>query len=243
MTELRSEKERTKRMNATNGEQNQGGASLPKSGKAGTVHANERTNAEKMIDQYYEVDPTTQAEELIRLIINTIAIDPVSVEIDREANGFTGMTFVVRAKPTDVAHIKGDGAHNLQGIQALVKEIGKKHGRNFRVTFGPDKPGERQFLPKAEMLEDWRKEEFRSLMEHILSTAYTEFNIVLSDAGNKTLMEVVTSSNEKEDSVSWLGNRLKPLVKAIGYKFNRKVELTVIRDQMLFEQTSPLAVA
>jgi hypothetical protein len=221
-------------------EQRSGRALLQSAKSSGTVGATNELTKEMQSNLYIDTDaaPETQADNFIRVILRIISFDFEESDLRSEPIGYLGKRFFIRATPNDAALLLGG---NVQGIQSLVAEIGRRNKRDFKVSVDEKnpKPGIRQSFPVADLWDEWPKEEFRSVVEYLLSAAFKEFSVQITESyGKKSSLQIFTSSQEKEDTVNYVGGRIKTLLKTIGYRFHRKVDVSIERDQMLYEQVA-----
>lgn len=167
---------------------------------------------------------TTIAEEvclqIARRLIEQIVLHPEHLKAEQDS--FDPNTINFQLHRGDMARLMGEQGAKKKGIQYICKLIGRKQGKNIHLHFDEPEIGEYDRYPRFEVVDPWNSATLHALvsdiadaaLEHPATVKFID-GVAAKDKG-KTRISVLTSPEERKETLEELNLALGPLFKAIG---------------------------
>jgi predicted RNA-binding protein YlqC (UPF0109 family) len=205
---------------------------LSKSGGYGNLHSNENDTM--------TASATDQAIELTELVLDEILESRNGVEIISETLGFTITTLEIHANATAFGTILGGNASNLAALQAICGAVGRNLGAEINIELKESPGGIRGRRATPAIRDQWPREEFEQRMQRLFGAIFDNGCVVrvIDGRNGRSVVEVLCGASTSLKAVELLKDKLSPLITQFGFKNGRKMFLSLLRDEILFQQAS-----
>lgn len=223
------------------GEQRSGFAGLQQTRSTSNLRPQNR-NDKMFADATTEPDVAERALKVIRALVNEMADEPRQVQIQKDVIGYDSANLVIRANATDYGAMLGAGQKHILAFKSICRVMAGD-GNLLQVRL-EELPGgqkkKRGYLPPDETWDKTRLEGvFQTVFEEIFNHE-TKVQITCKPGG-ATAVEVILGDSNRMETADWVQKMVSPVIAMILSRNRRfPAVLTIIRDQMLYEQVTGL---
>lgn len=193
------------------------------------------------VNATYSSPAVEKCRTIIEKLLAEMVNNPEAVQIHEERIGLATTELTLEADARNYGAILGSAGGNLRGLKTICKLIGDDTGEKIELILKEIPGGERTRMPNGGIDQNWPRERIEALFQEVFDAILDRAIVVATDSsGGKTRLEVVIPDTERKEVLNWIGEMLAPIVKHIGFRVNRRMDLAMIRDKTLYDQARVL---